>query len=135
MEFEKPLPVPTATSQPFWEGLARHQVRIQQCASCSAWVYYPRAFCPKCLSPELEWKQIAGTGTLYTFAIARRPTAPFWADEVPQRLAVVELDEGPRLTTTLCNVDDGDIRIGMRLKPVFDDIADKKVTLLRYEPE
>ncbi len=54
MDFEKPLPVPTATSQPFWEALTRHEVHIQQCAACRAWVYYPRAFCPRCLSPELE---------------------------------------------------------------------------------
>ncbi|MBW2421956.1 MAG: OB-fold domain-containing protein [Deltaproteobacteria bacterium] len=134
MEFEKPLPVPTATSRPFWEALTRHEVQIQQCAACQAWVYYPRAFCPSCLSPELEWKQISGRGTLYSFTICRRPTAPFWADELPQLIAVVELDEGPRLTSTLCNVEEGDIRVGMRLQPFFDDVDSKKVTLLRYEP-
>ena len=134
MEFEKPLPVPTATSQPFWEALTRHEVHIQQCAACRAWVYYPRAFCPKCLSPELEWKQVSGRGTLYSFTITRRPTAPFWADELPQLIAVVELDEGPRLTSTLCNVEEGDIRVGMRLQPFFDDVTGKHVTLLRYEP-
>ena len=134
MDFEKPLPLATATSRPFWEALTRHEVQIQQCSACQAWIYYPRAFCPECLSPELEWKQILGTGTLYSFTIARRPTAPFWADEVPQRIAVVELDEGPRLTSTLCNVEEGDIRIGMRLQPFFDDVSGKHVTLLRYEP-
>ncbi|MCP5068250.1 MAG: acyl dehydratase, partial [bacterium] len=120
---------------PFWEALTRHEVQIQQCASCQAWIYYPRAFCPECLSPELEWKQISGKGTLYSFTIARRPTAPFWADEVPQLIVVVELDEGPRLTSTLCNIEEADIRVGMRLRPVFDDIAGKDVTLLRYESQ
>ncbi|MDP6980179.1 MAG: OB-fold domain-containing protein [Myxococcota bacterium] len=135
MDFEKPLPVATATSKPFWEALTRHEVQIQQCADCQAWIYYPRAFCPECLSPKLEWKQISGKGTLYSFTIARRPTAPFWADEVPQLIVVVELDEGPRLTSTLCNVEEGDIRVGMRLQPVFDDVSGKDVTLLRYEAE
>jgi hypothetical protein len=134
MDFEKPLPLATATSRPFWEALTRHEVQIQQCSDCEAWIYYPRAFCPECLSPDLEWKQVSGSGTLYSFTIARRPTAPFWADEVPQLIAVVELDEGPRLTSTLCNVEEGDIRVGMRLKPLFDDVAGKEVTLLRYEP-
>ncbi len=135
MDFEKPLPLATATSKPFWDALTRHQVQIQQCTACDAWIYYPRAFCPECLSPELEWKQISGEGTLYSFTIARRPTAPFWADEVPQLIAVVELDEGPRLTSTLCNIEEADIRVGMRLRPVFDDIAGKDVTLLRYESQ
>jgi len=134
MNFEKPLPVATATSRPFWEALTRHEVQIQQCSACHAWIYYPRTCCPRCLSPELEWQQISGTGTLYSFTIARRPTAPFWADELPQLIAMVELDEGPRLTSTLCNVEEDAIRIGMRLQPVFDDISDKNVTLLRYEP-
>jgi uncharacterized OB-fold protein len=135
MDLEKPLPLATATSRPFWDALTRHEVQIQRCSDCRAWIYYPRAFCPECLSPQLEWKQISGNGTLYSFTIARRPTAPFWADEVPQLIAVVELDEGPRLTSTLCNVEEGDIRIGMRLQPLFDDVSGKNVTLLRYEPE
>ncbi len=134
MEFEKPLPQPTATSQPFWDALARHEVQIQQCSDCAAWIYYPRAFCSECLSPELEWKQISGEGELYSFTIARRPTAPFWADEVPQLIAVVQLNEGPRLTSTLCNVEEGDIRVGMRLQPLFEDVSGKNVTLLRFEP-
>jgi uncharacterized OB-fold protein len=134
MEFEKPLPTATATSRPFWEALTQHEVHIQQCSACEVWIYYPRAFCPECLSPELSWKRISGNGTLYSFTIARRPTAPFWADELPQLIAVVEFDEGPRLTSTLCNVEEGDIRVGMRLQPVFDDVNGKNVTLLRYEP-
>jgi len=134
MEFEKPLPQPTPTSQPYWDALARHEVQIQQCSDCHAWIYYPRAFCSKCLSPELEWKPVSGGAELYSFTIARRPTAPFWADEVPQLIAVVQLDEGPRLTSTLCNVEECDIRVGMRLQPLFEDVIGKNVTLLRFEP-
>ncbi len=131
---EKPLPIPTPTSKPFWDGLAAHQVRIQQCRACHSWIFYPRLICPRCWAADLDWKAIAGTGTLYTFTIARKPTHPLFADEVPQLLAVVEFDEGPRLTSTLVNVKEGDIRIGMRLKPFFDDIPKRNVTLLRYQP-
>lgn len=130
----KPLPVPTPTSQPFWDGLRKHEVHIQRCTACGNYIFYPRSNCPFCLSPELEWKQVSGNGTLYTFTIARRPTAPPFADEVPQKLAVVELDEGPRLTSTLVNLPEDQIKIGMRLKPVFDDLPDAEITLLRYEP-
>jgi hypothetical protein len=52
---------------------------------------------------------------------------------LPQRLAVVELDEGIRMTTTLVNIADGDIRIGMRVKPYFEPATDE-ITLLRYQP-
>jgi uncharacterized protein len=130
----KPMPTPTPTSQPFWDGLRRHQIQIQQCTACSRFVFYPRSNCPFCLAPDLAWKEVSGAGTVYTFTIARRPTAPPFADEVPQKIAVIELEEGVRLTTTLVNIEPEAITIGMRVKPVFDDIADKDITLLRYEP-
>jgi hypothetical protein len=131
--FDKPLPTPTPTTAPFWAGLNDGVTRLQRCGACNGWIYYPRSRCPHCLSDALSWHEVAGTGRLYTYTIARQPTAPHFADEVPQRLAVVELDEGVRLTTTLVDVADADIRIGMRVRPYFDRVSDE-MTLLRYQP-
>ena len=133
MDFNKPLPAPTPTSAPFWRALKEGVVKLQRCAECETWVFYPRNRCSNCLSDALEWHEVPGTGSLYTFTIARQPTSPHFANEVPQRLAVVQLDEGVRLTTTLINVADADIRIGMRLRPFFDPVSDE-ITLLRYQP-
>jgi len=133
VNFDKPLPTPTPTSAPFWDGLKEGVIKLQKCNDCGAWVFYPRSRCSNCLSDSLEWREVSGNGTLYTFTIARQPTSPHFATEVPQRLAVVELEEGVRLTTTLVNVREADIKIGMRLKPYFDTVADD-VTLLRYQP-
>jgi uncharacterized OB-fold protein len=130
---DKPLPVPTPVTRPFWDGLAERRIRIQRCLDCERWVFYPRSHCSHCLSERLEWREVSGAATLYTFTVTRQPTAPFFADEVPQRLAVVQLDEGVRMTTTLVGVDDADIRIGMRLKPVFDAVS-ADVTMLRFAP-
>jgi uncharacterized OB-fold protein len=126
--------MPTPVSQPFWDGLRAREVRIQHCTSCGHYVFYPRSNCSFCLSTNLEWETVSGHGTVYTYTIARRPTAPPFADEVPQKLAVVELEEGPRLTTTLVSVAPEDIRIGMAVKPVFEDLPGTEITLLRYEP-
>jgi uncharacterized OB-fold protein len=133
MDFNKPLPTPTPTSALFWEALKEGIVKLQKCAACNTWVFYPRNRCSNCLSDALEWQEVPGTGCLYTFTIARQPTSPHFASEVPQRLAVVELDEGVRLTTTLVNTADSEIRIGMRLRPYFDPVSDE-ITLLRYQP-
>ena len=133
MDFTRPLPTPTPTSAPFWEGLKDGVIKLQKCNDCGAWVFYPRSCCSSCLSDALSWHEVSGAGTLYTFTIARQPTSPHFASEVPQRLAVVELDEGVRLTTTLVNVSEADIRIGMRVKPYFEPVTDD-VTLLRYQP-
>src|SRR5690606_20150842 len=131
---KKPVPAPIPATRPFWNALAEGKLRLQQCDACATLFYYPRACCPECLSPDLTWREVGGGGALYTYTIARRPTHPLFADETPQRLAVVELDEGPKLTTTLVNVRDQDIRIGMRLAPVFEKQPDGKTTLLRYQP-
>ncbi len=133
MDMSKPLPHPTPITRPFWEGLAEGEIRLQKCNECGAWVFYPRSHCNRCLSDRLEWHKVSGVATLVSFTIARQATAPMFADEVPQRIAIIELDEGVRMTTTLVNVADHAIRIGMKLRPVFDPVADS-VTLLRFAP-
>ncbi len=129
---DKPLPVPTPVTQPFWDALAEGRVELQYCADCEQYIYYPRAHCPGCLTRDLEWREVSGNGVVHTYTIARRPTAPPWAEDTPQQIAVVELDEGPRLTTELVNVEPEGIEVGMRVQPVFHAVGD--ATLLLYEP-
>ena len=136
MELELPRPHPTPTSQPFWDGLAREAVCIQRCNECATWVYYPRSRCPRCLSARLSWHDVAGTGIIHAFSVARQATSPHFVNEVPQLLAIVELDapcSDVRLTTTLVDIDPEAISIGLRVAPTFDHGADG-VTLLRYRP-
>ncbi|ARS29418.1 bifunctional OB-fold nucleic acid binding domain-containing protein/MaoC family dehydratase [Sphingomonas sp. KC8] len=128
----KPLPVPTETSRPFWASLQAHRIDIQQCADCSHWIFFPRRHCPRCFSLDLNWRTISGEGTLLTYTTAHIPTLPEFADEMLQQLAVVRLDEGPHLNTTLVGLETGEIHVGMRVKPVFHDVAPGKTTLLRY---
>jgi len=130
----KPLPVATETSAPFWEGLRAGEVRIQRCDACEAWVFYPRSHCPRCLANTLTWQTVSGRGVLHTFTIAQQPTNPLFADEVPQNLAIVELDEGVHVPSTLVDVESDAIEIGMALAPVFDPTDGGEGVLLRYRP-
>ena len=134
MTFAKPMPVKTPVSAPFWDALSEHRIRIQYSPSLGRHVFYPRILAPGTLADDLEWREISGLGKLYTFTIARKPVSPHFADSVPQLLAVVQWDEGPRVSTELVNVDPSEIHIGMRVKPGFFDYPDDDVTLLRYEP-
>jgi uncharacterized OB-fold protein len=133
-EVPKPRPEPTPVSQPFWDALRDERVEVQRCDACGRWVYYPRARCPSCLSDRLTWTAVDGLGTVYTFTVAEQATAPPFADEVPQLLAVVELTEGVRLSTTLVDVDPAAIAVGMAVTPVFDH-GDDGITLLRFRPQ
>ncbi|MEZ4333776.1 MAG: OB-fold domain-containing protein [Myxococcota bacterium] len=128
----KPLPQATPTAAPFWAGLRAGEVRIQRCEACRAWVFYPRTNCPRCLSTRLAWQTVAGTGRLHAFTIARLPTAPFFVDETPQLLAIIELDEGVRMASTLVGVEEGEVAIGMRLAPVFEPTTGGESVLLRF---
>lgn len=131
----RPLPEPTPVSQPYWDALREHRIRIQWSPSGSQWVFYPRLLAPGTLADDLEWREISGHGTLHTYTVAHRPTAPPWADAVPQVLAVVAWDEGPRVSTELVEVDPGDLHVGMRVVPVFHDDPDSGITLLHYRPK
>ena len=129
-----PLPEPTPVSAPFWAALREHRIRIQYSPSSGRYVFYPRTLAPGTLADDLEWREIDGAGTLFTYTVADRPTGPPWADGLPQLLAVVEWEVGPRVSTELVDVAPQDIRIGMRVTPVFCDVPGTDITLLRYRP-
>lgn len=133
MDLTKPYPIATPVTAPFWEALRNEKVVIQRCSDCGTWVFYPRSHCSACLSENLNWHEISGEGILYTYTLTRQPTAPHFADEVPQIIIVVELDQGVRLTSTLvADSSQSDIAVGSRVKPVFDHI-DQDTTMLRYQ--
>ncbi len=135
----KPRPVPTPITQPFWDALRGERVELQRCGACDSWVYYPRARCPRCLSADLTWHEVSGCGHLFSYSVTHQPTTYQFADEMPQVIAIVELDEGPRLTTTLVGVEPsdlggavhGELTLGAKVVPVFDH-GDDGLTLLRY---
>jgi uncharacterized OB-fold protein len=96
--------------------------------------YYPRASCPFCLSGDLAWDRASGRGRLHTFTVVHRglkgfPIGPLYV------IAIVELDEGPRLMTNLVGIepDPARIRIGMPVEVVYEDVT-PAVTLARFAP-
>ena len=88
-------------SEPFWEATKRKELLLQHCESCARAVWYPRERCPHCLGATLRWEPAGGTGTIYSFNIMRKAGNPLMGEEVPYVIALVELDEGVRLTTNI----------------------------------
>src|SRR5439155_375957 len=76
-EYSGPLPVPTPETRPFWEAARRHELSLQRCRACGAYVFYPRAACPRCLGPDLEWRRVSGRGRLHTFTVVHRGARSF----------------------------------------------------------
>jgi uncharacterized protein len=132
-EYKKPLPRPTAASLPFWEAAKRHELQIQRCGSCGALIFYPREVCPECLSSHLQWLKVSGKGTVYSYTIAQAPTHPAFAEDVPYVIAIVELAEGPHLTTNITGCKPEDVRVGMPVVAAFDDVT-PEMTLVKFRP-
>jgi hypothetical protein len=132
-EYKKPLPRPTAASLPFWEAAKRHELQIQHCGSCGALIFYPREVCPECLSSHLQWIKVSGKGTVYSYTIAQAPTHPAFAEDVPYVIAIVELAEGPHLTTNITGCKPEDVRVGMPVVAAFDDVT-PEMTLVKFRP-
>lgn len=127
------LPEPTPVTKPFWEAAHKHVLSIQRCMDCRMHVFYPRGLCPGCGSDALEWVQASGKGTVYSFTIARRPTARELADKVPYVIAIVELDEGPHMASNVVDCDVESVRVGQPVQAVFEDVSDE-ITLVHFRP-
>jgi hypothetical protein len=121
------LPAPDRDTQPFWDACRAHRLLVQQCGACEHVFHYPRPFCPRCWSPRVAWIEASGRGTLYTYSVIHRHDLPPFSDRVPFVAAMVDLDEGPRLTTNLVDCDVDTIDIGMRVavdfRPISDDVT------------
>jgi len=120
----------TPTGRPFWQALREGEIRLQRCNACGDYVFYPRVICPGCSSRDLEWRPVSGRAKLYTYTV----TEPGKGARGGEILAIVELEEGPRMASTLVGVDPDEVHIGMELDPVFDNETFEDVTLLRFRP-
>jgi uncharacterized OB-fold protein len=117
----RPMPVPSALSRPFWDAAATGRLCIQQCSVCGRYEWTPIDACSACLTETLDWQQVSGRGSLYSYSIVHRPQSPGF--EVPYIVAIVELDEGVRMLTDLIDTDGADIAIGMPVEVSFDTSA------------
>ncbi len=136
----KPIPIPDERSAPFFEGAGRGELMLLRCASCRTWMWPGAQFattirsrCVNCYSGELEWTAASGRGTLYSFALMHQVYDPSFADEVPYNVAIVELDEGVRMTSNVVGCADQELAVGMPLKVVFEDVGEG-ISIPKFTP-
>ena len=118
---EWPHPRPSLVDAPFWEYARRRELRLQQCLSCRAWRFPPAPICDQCLSPEAEWAELSGRGTVYSWVVFHRQYFP--ALPPPYNVASIELAEGPLLIANLINISDDAIAIGLPVRVAWREVA------------
>ena len=128
----RPLPQPTPETQHFWDGTKAGELRLQRCDSCSHTYFPPRPFCPRCASREVSVFKASGKGTLYSYVIHHRERPGFTS---PYSIAVVELEEGPRMMTNIVGAPQTPeaLVLDMPVEVVFEQQNDD-ITLPFFQP-
>jgi uncharacterized OB-fold protein len=129
--YRLPLPHVGGRSAEFYKFCAEHELRFQRCTGCGAWRHIPRDMCAKCGSFEWEWAKSSGRGTLFSWTTAMQPMMPQFADRIPYSPVIVELEEGVRMVTWLTDVKPDELKLGMRLEVVFDEVT-PTITLPKF---
>lgn len=126
-----PLPTITPLTRPFWDGLAEGELRYQGCRDCgNAWLP-AREECPNCLSSNVDWQVASGRGRIVSWVVYHTAVHPAFADRVPYNVAVVELDEGPRLIT---NVKAPESQLAIELPVVLVIEDESGISVPRFAP-
>jgi uncharacterized protein len=119
-----PMPFANADAAEYWRSAEKEELALQKCKGCGAARFPARHLCPVCWSDQAEWTRASGRGTIYAATVVRRAPSPEYKDMVPYVLALIDLEEGPRMITNL--VGDGALnwRIGDAVRVTFERRVD-----------
>jgi len=132
-EYRKPLPQPTPWSKPFWDGCKRNELLIQKCKDCQKHIFYPKLFCPHCLSPNLKWVKASGRGKIYSFTVIYSYAPTEFSEDTPYIVAIIDLQEGVRMMSNITGCPPERIKCDMEVEVVFNDVTEE-ITLPKFKP-
>lgn len=133
MAYKKPLPVINEDNAPYWEYCRNHELRMQKCTDCGHIRFPASIICPKCHSMEAEWTQLSGRGKVYSYVIYHMAYHPSYKDDIPYTVAIIQLNEGPRMESNITGCKGEDIQIDMPVEVYFDDVTDD-ISLPKFKP-
>lgn len=131
-KMQRLLPRPTPETSHFWDGTRSGELRLQKCDACSVVYFPPRPFCPECSGRSVSVFAASGKATLYSYVISNIPAPGL---EPPFSVAVVTLEEGPRLMTNIvgCEQTPDALILDMPLEVTFEAQSDE-ITLPFFKP-
>lgn len=129
----KPVPVPDADTAAYWQGLKEGRLLLQHCLDCSHIQFYQQAICRQCGSERLEHRPASGLGKVHSFSVVHRAPGPAFKQDVPYAVLLVELDEGPRMISSLVDAPVDSVSFDMRVQLVCED-SGGGITLPRFRP-
>ncbi len=132
---EMPAPAASADTLPWWQAAAEHRLVVQACAACGATRHPPGPRCPCCRSADVEWRDLSGRGAVYSYTVVHQAFVPALGDRLPYVVAAIDLDggDGVRLVSNVVDVDPVQVRIGMTVEVVWEDVG-PDLALPRFRP-
>jgi len=130
-EYTKPLPTLTDENRPFWDACRQGRLRMQQCDDCGHIRYPISHCCPKCLSYDFHWQDLSGRGEVFSYVVFHQLYNKAFADDIPYNVALVQLEEGPRMYSNVVGVDNDAVKVGDQLEVVFDPVT-PEITLPKF---
>jgi uncharacterized OB-fold protein len=120
----RPAPVPEPEAAPYFTAALEGRLVVQRCDRCGAHQLYARPFCLACHGP-VSWVDASGRGSIYSFTVIRQNYLRPFRDWIPYVVALVDLEEGPRLMTNVVGVDPDDVHIGMAVRARFEPVSEE----------
>src|SRR5581483_11181913 len=117
---QRPLPDARGAGAEYWARAARGTLVLPRCDACGRVFWHPRPRCPLCASDRVSWSPASGEGTIHTFTIVRQSGDAYFRERVPYVVAMIDLDEGPRIMANVVGDAALDARIGERVKVGFE---------------
>lgn len=129
---QAPGPEITDLNRPYWDALKDGRLSYQCCNSCGHKWLPARGECPGCLGDDWSWEQASGRARLISWVVYRIAYHASFAKRLPYTVAVVELDEGPRMVSNIVGADASQLKIEMPLRMVIEDESGTAVP--RFKP-
>jgi len=130
---KKPLPTPDTDSAAFWSGLKEGKLLLQHCLDCGHVQYYQQGMCRRCGGERLEHRAASGRGKVHSFSVVYRAPGPAFKRDVPYAVLLVDLEEGPRMISSLVGAKPESVTFDMPVQLVCEKASDE-ITLPRFRP-
>jgi hypothetical protein len=128
----RPSAIPDPDTAPYLSAALENRLVVQRCDSCGQHQLYGRAICKFC-GGTVTWVDASGRGTVASWTVIRQNHSRPWREMLPYVVALVDLDEGPRLMTNIVGCDPDEVSIGMKVRARFEHISDEAAIAL-FEP-
>ncbi|MBX3628275.1 MAG: OB-fold domain-containing protein [Rhizobacter sp.] len=132
LPYAKPLPTLNDENRPFWTAAREGRLSMQTCTDCGHTRFPISHVCPRCLSYAFDWRTLSGRGHIYSYIVFHQVYHAGFKEDVPYNVALVQLEEGPRMYSNVVGVPNNVPKVGDAVQAVFEPVT-PEITLPRFK--